>query len=122
MRGFERRRARDLQPPPVRVRERVRGLVPAVAHEPLAEERELLLGERSISRSSRRIRGVRKIDLSTPERVCAHVGTITFSLTVMFRKSRSVWNVRPTPRFAIACGGSPTSDSPSSRMSPVVGR
>ena len=28
----------------------------------------------------------------------AQVGTITFSLTVMFRKSRSVWNVLPTPR------------------------
>ena len=42
---IRRGRARDLEPPPVRVRERVRGLVPAVAHQPLAEEREPLLGE-----------------------------------------------------------------------------
>ena len=41
-----RRRAGDLEPAPVGVRERVRGLVPAVAHQPLAEEREPLLGER----------------------------------------------------------------------------
>ena len=37
--------ARDLEPPPVRVREAVRRLIPAVAHEPLAEEREALRGE-----------------------------------------------------------------------------
>ena len=39
-------RARDLEPAPVRVRERVRRLVPPVAHQPPAEERELLLRER----------------------------------------------------------------------------
>jgi hypothetical protein len=38
------RRAGDLEPAPVGVRERVRRLVPPVAHEPLPEERELLLG------------------------------------------------------------------------------
>ena len=38
-------RAGDLEPAPVRVREAVRGLVPAIAHEPLAEEGELLLSE-----------------------------------------------------------------------------
>ena len=38
-------RARDLEPAPVRVREAVRGLIPAVAHQPLAEEREPPLGE-----------------------------------------------------------------------------
>ena len=37
--------ARDLEPPPVRVREAVRRLVPAVAHQPIAEEREPRLGE-----------------------------------------------------------------------------
>ena len=37
--------ARDLQPAPVRVREAVCGLVPAVAYEALAEEREALRGE-----------------------------------------------------------------------------
>ena len=41
-----RHRPRDLEPAAVGVRERVGGLVPAVAHQPLAEERELLLGER----------------------------------------------------------------------------
>ena len=45
MRGRQGERARDLEPAPVRVRERVRGLVPAVAHQPLAEEPELLLRE-----------------------------------------------------------------------------
>src|SRR5439155_22468191 len=35
----------DLEPAPVRVREAVCGLVPAVAHETLAEEREALRGE-----------------------------------------------------------------------------
>ena len=38
--------AGDLEPAPVRVREAVRRLVPAVAHQPLAEEAEPLLGER----------------------------------------------------------------------------
>ena len=38
-------RAGDLEPAPVRVGEAVGGLVPAVAHQPLAEEREPLLGE-----------------------------------------------------------------------------
>ena len=42
-----RHRAGDLQAAPVRVRERIRRLVPAVAHQPLAEEAELLLGEGS---------------------------------------------------------------------------
>ena len=38
-------RAGDLEPAAVRVGEAVGGLVPAVAHQPLAEEREPLLGE-----------------------------------------------------------------------------
>ena len=41
-----RHRAGDLEAAAVRVRERVRRLVPAVAHQPLAEEAELLLGQR----------------------------------------------------------------------------
>ena len=40
-----RRRAGDLEPAAVGVGEAVGGLVPAVAHQPLAEEREPLLGE-----------------------------------------------------------------------------
>ena len=64
--GLRGRRARDLEPPAVRVGEAVRGLVPAVADEPLAEEAEPLLRERSISRSSRRIPGVRSTERSTP--------------------------------------------------------
>ena len=40
-----RRRTRDLEPPTVGVGEAVRGLIPAIAHEPVAEEREPLLGE-----------------------------------------------------------------------------
>jgi hypothetical protein len=40
------RRAGDLEAAPVGVREGVRGLVPPVAHQPLAEEREPLLRER----------------------------------------------------------------------------
>jgi hypothetical protein len=43
--GVRGHRARDLEPPPVGVRERVGGLVPAISHQALAEERELLLGE-----------------------------------------------------------------------------
>ena len=42
---LRRRRASDLEPAAVRVREAVGRLVPAVAHQPLAEEGELLLGE-----------------------------------------------------------------------------
>jgi hypothetical protein len=46
---------------------------------------------------------------------------MTFSFTVMFRKSRIVWNVRATPRLAIAFVSSPTMLSPSSRISPSSG-
>ena len=42
---LHRGRARDFEPAPVCVRERVRGLIPAVAHQPLTEERQPLLGE-----------------------------------------------------------------------------
>ena len=36
--------------------------------------------------------------------VCPYCDAITFSFTLMLRKSRSVWNVRATPRFVILCG------------------
>ena len=65
--GVGRHRPGDLEPPPIGVRERVGRLVPAIAHQPLAEERELLLGRSSrIARSSLRIPGVRSIDRTTP--------------------------------------------------------
>ena len=56
-----------------------------------------------------------------PAFVCDHAAAITFSLTVMFRKSRSVWNVRAIPRAVISCGSSPRIDCPSKRMSPASG-
>jgi hypothetical protein len=40
----------------------------------------------------------------------------------MFGNSRMFWNVRPTPRAVIACGGLPVTSSPSSRTDPAVGR
>src|SRR5215470_6175516 len=46
---------------------------------------------------------------------------MTFSLTVMFRKSRRFWNVRAIPRWLILCGGRPTIELPSKRMSPSSG-
>ena len=52
-RGFVGRRAGDLEPAAVRVREAVRGLVPAVAHQPVAEEGEPLLRELARSRAPR---------------------------------------------------------------------
>ena len=51
-----------------------------------------------------------------------YVAAITFSLTLMFRKRRRVWNVRATPRFVILWGAIPTMLSPSNRMSPESGR
>ena len=63
-------RARDLEPAAVRVGEAVGRLVPAVPHQPLAEECQPLLGERAISRSSRRMPGVRSIERSGPAFVC----------------------------------------------------
>ncbi len=44
--GPGRERTGDLQPTPVRIRQRVRGLIPAVAREALTEERQHLLGQR----------------------------------------------------------------------------
>ena len=46
---------------------------------------------------------------------------MTFSLTVMFRKSRSVWKVRAIPRLAILCGSMPTTLLPAKTMSPSSG-
>ena len=40
-----------------------------------------------------------------PARVWPYAAAITFSFTVMFRKSRRVWNVRAMPRRVIWCGG-----------------
>ncbi len=107
-----RRRARDLEPAPVRVRERVRRLVPAVAHQPLAEEAELLLGERVdlALLAPRRGRAQDRLRTRAPC-VWPYAAAITFSFTVMFRNSRSVWNVRAMPRRRDLCGARPTSDS-----------
>ena len=57
-----------------------------------------------------------------PAFVCEYAAAITFSLTVMFRNSRSVWNVRAIPRFVIWCGSRPSRLSPAKRMSPRVRR
>ena len=43
------------------------------------------------------------------------------SRTVMFRKSRNVWNVRAIPRPVILCGSRPRMLSPANTMSPPVG-
>ena len=76
----------------------------------------------AISRSSRRIPGVRRIERTTPARVGPYAAAITFSFTVMFRNSRSVWNVRATPRCVILCGEQADERlRPSSRMSPAIG-
>ena len=97
-------RAGDLEPAPVRVGEDVGGLVPAVAHQALAEERQHVLGER--------------VDLAllapgarhAQDRLPRHrlrrpyVAALTFSLTVMLRKSRRDWNVRAMPSCVILCG------------------
>ena len=77
-------RAGDLQPPPVRVGEAVGGLVPAVAHQPLAEERQHLLGEGVDLTLLAPGAGVRKIDSHGIAFVAPYVAAITFSLTVMF--------------------------------------
>ena len=46
---------------------------------------------------------------------------MTFSITLMLRKSRSVWNVRATPVRVILCGARPTRLCPPSRISPASG-
>ena len=64
---------------------------------------------RSISRSSRRARGSAEDRRGrAPACVCPYAAAMTFSLTVMLRNSRRVWNVRATPRCVILCGASPT--------------
>ena len=82
---------------------------------------DILLDGRSISRSSRRMPGVRSIERKTPARVWPYAAAITFSFTVRFRNRRSVWNVRAMPRPVILCGSRPTSVWPSKRMSPSSG-
>ena len=47
--------------------------------------------------------------------------TRTFSSEVISLNSRMFWNVRPMPRFVIACGGLPPTYSPSKITSPLVG-
>ena len=47
--------------------------------------------------------------------------TSTFSSAVMFWNRRMFWNVRPTPRSVIACGGLPVTSSPSKTTRPAVG-
>ena len=44
--------------------------------------------------------GVRSIERKTPARVWPYAAAITFSLTDMFRKRRSVWNVRDDAALA----------------------
>ena len=56
-----------------------------------------------------------------PTFVCPYCDAMTFSITLMLRNRRSVWNVRATPRCVIVCGARPTRLSPSSRISPLVG-
>ena len=105
---LRRRRARDLEPAAVRVRERVRGLVPAVAHEPLAEEGEPLLGEPvDLALLAPRARRAQDRLRTRFARVWPYAAAITFSLTVMFRNRRSVWNVRAIPSRVILCGAQP---------------
>src|SRR3954447_6332404 len=66
--------------------------------------------------------GVRRIDRRMPARVWEYAAVMTLSLTVMFRKRRSVWKVRAIPRAVIWCASRPTMLRPSKRMSPESGR
>ena len=65
--------------------------------------------------------GVRSTERTMPAWVWPYSAAITFSLTVMFRKSRSVWKVRAMPLRVILFGARPTIDSPSKRISPCSG-
>ena len=47
--------------------------------------------------------------------------TITFSSAVIWAKRRMFWNVRPIPSAVIACGGLPTTSTPSKITEPDVG-
>ena len=47
--------------------------------------------------------------------------TSTFSTAVICAKRRMFWNVRPTPSSTIACGGLPTTSTPSNTIDPEVG-
>ena len=47
--------------------------------------------------------------------------TRTFSIAVIWAKSRMFWNVRPMPSSTIACGGFPTTSVPSNTIEPEVG-
>ena len=118
-----RHRARDLEPAAVRVGERVRGLVPAVAHQAL---RRRTRASPRRARRSRAPRGACRACAAPSARcrrcVWPYAAAITFSLTVMFRNSRRVWKVRAMPLRVILFGGRPTIDSPSKRMSPSSGR
>ena len=51
--------------------------------------------------------GVRSTERTMPAWVWPYSAAITFSLTVMFRNSRSVWKVRAMPLRVILFGGKP---------------
>ena len=63
----------------------------------------------------------RSIERNTPAFVRPYAAAITLSFTDMFRKRRSVWNVRAIPRLQISCGSSPPRLAPSKRSSPESG-
>ena len=85
------------------------------AHTKLRRDRRL------ISRSSRRIPGVRSIARNTPAFVRPYAAAITFSFTDMFRNRRNVWNVRAMPSWLMRNGFLPPIDLPANRTSPAVG-
>ena len=64
---------------------------------------------------------MRTIARKTPAFVCPYAAAITFSRTLMFRKRRSVWNVRAIPRLRDLVRLEADDALPSNRMSPCVG-
>ena len=74
------------------------------------------------SASKRRNAGrLRRIDAGDGGRAPRWVPSMTFSMTLMARNRRRVWNVRATPRLAISSVRRPTIERPSTRISPPRG-
>jgi hypothetical protein len=75
----------------------------------------------SVSRSSRRTNGVRRIEPVMRAFMRAWRPTWTFSSTVMVLKSLMFWNVRATPAWVTMCGALAVMSRPSKMTLPDVG-
>ena len=96
----------------------------------VGERRAALVGEAASSARARAARRPRRASAARRAPAmraacapaCASSASSTFSRTVIDANVAATWNVRPTPRRAIARGGRPSMRAPASRTVPGVGR